>query len=70
MKEDLTYEQAMEKLQKIVTSLESGDVTLEESIKLYEEAFQLAQICSRKLEDAKQKVIKIDEFLKEKSNNE
>lgn len=70
MEKELTYEQAVEKLQNIVSSLESGEATLEESVNMYEEAFKLAKICNDKLENAKQKVLKIDEFLKENAVDE
>ena len=56
MENNITFEQAMVKLEKILRDLESGDVALEESIKLFEEGVKLSGICSTLLKDAKQKV--------------
>lgn len=57
--EDLTYEQAYEELEQIVTSLESSQSTLEESIKMYERGQQLADHCAKLLESAELKVRKL-----------
>ena len=37
-------------------SLESGDLSLEESLKIFEEGMKLVNFCSKKLEEAEQKV--------------
>ncbi|MBN1104318.1 MAG: exodeoxyribonuclease VII small subunit [Deltaproteobacteria bacterium] len=50
------FEEAMEKLQGIVDSLEGGDLSLEKSLKIFEEGMELVHFCSRKLEEAEQKV--------------
>ena len=50
------FEEAMERLENIVESLESGDLSLEESLKIFEEGMKLANFCSKKLEEAEQKV--------------
>lgn len=57
--EDLTYEQAYEELEQIVTSLESSQSTLEESIKMYKRGQQLADHCAKLLESAELKVRKL-----------
>lgn len=67
MKEQ-SFETSIERLEAIVSQLESGSVSLEESVKLYEEGLTLAKNCSLKLENAKQKIIEIDEYLKEKAD--
>lgn len=51
-----TYEEAMEKLEQIVSRLESGDATLDESLKLFEEGTKLAAFCSKALDAAEQKI--------------
>lgn len=56
MENNVTFEQAMTRLEKIVRDLESGNVSLEESIKLFEEGVKLSGICSSLLKEAKQKV--------------
>lgn len=64
MKEQ-TFEASIERLESIVKQLETGNISLEESIKFYEEGLTLAKNCSEKLENAKQKIIEIDNYLKE-----
>lgn len=56
MENNITFEQAMLKLEKIVRELEGGEVSLEESIKLFEEGVRLSAVCSSLLKEAKQKV--------------
>jgi len=50
------FEQAMERLENIVESLEKGDLSLEESLKIFEEGMKLVSFCSGKLDEAEQKV--------------
>lgn len=52
---ELTYEQALKKLEEIVNKLESGSISLDESIKLFEEGTKLADFCNTKLNAAEQK---------------
>lgn len=54
--EQMTFEQALARLEKIVRELENGDTPLEESIKLFEEGVKLSGVCSSLLKEAKQKV--------------
>ena len=51
-----TYEEAMQKLEQIVSRLESGEATLDESLKLFEEGAKLAAFCSKALDAAEQKI--------------
>lgn len=51
-----TFEESMTELEKIVTKLEAGDVTLDDSIELFEEGIKLAKSCQKKLDDAEKKV--------------
>lgn len=51
-----TFEQAMARLEEIVTLLEKGEVPLEESLKLFEEGTGLMKQCSTLLDKAEQKV--------------
>ena len=62
-KNELTFEQAMERLEEIVTALETGEFPLEESLKLFEEGVKLVKICNKKLttvEGTIKKLINID----------
>lgn len=52
---DLTYEQAIKELENIVSKLENSDVSLEESISLFEKGTELVKICNGKLNTAEQK---------------
>jgi len=59
MKKSLTFEKAMKRLEEIGDSLESGDIALEESLKLYEEGIQLIGFCQQKLNEVEKKVQKL-----------
>lgn len=59
--ENLTYEQAMKRLEQIISKLESNDVPLEESIELFQEGVRLSQYCDNKLKTIQQKVAQIYE---------
>lgn len=57
-KEEITYEAAVTRLEEIVRKLEQSreGISLEESMKLYEEGVSLVRHCYRELEDAEQRV--------------
>ncbi len=50
------FEDALNKLEKIVSQLEKGDISLEESLKLFEEGIRLSRLCNQKLEEAEKRV--------------
>lgn len=50
------FEEAMKRLEDIVQNLESGDLSLEDALQVFEEGMKLAGFCSKKLEEAEQKV--------------
>jgi exodeoxyribonuclease VII small subunit len=50
------FEDALNKLEKIVSQMERGDISLEESLKLFEEGIRLSRICNEKLEEAEKRV--------------
>jgi exodeoxyribonuclease VII small subunit len=58
------FEDALNKLEKIVSKLEEGDIPLEESLKLFEEGIRLSRFCNQKLDEAERKV---EILLKEKN---
>ena len=54
--EQLTFEEAMQELEKLVDSLDKGNVSLDEAIAAYDRGSQLKDYCQKKLYDAKMKV--------------
>ena len=54
--EKLSFEEAMQELEKLVDSLDKGDVSLDEAIAAYDRGSQLKDYCQKKLHDAKMKV--------------
>jgi len=56
---DMSFEQAIQELERVVNQLDSGDVPLEESIKLYERGAALKARCEAKLKEAEEKVEQI-----------
>lgn len=53
----LTFEQSLERLDEIVSALERGDATLDESLSLFEEGTSLIKKCGEMLDKAEQKVV-------------
>lgn len=53
---NLTYEEAIIELNKIVSTLNSGKVSLDDSIKYYQRGIELAQYCDKKLTEVEQKI--------------
>ncbi|RVV97374.1 exodeoxyribonuclease VII small subunit [Mesobaculum littorinae] len=57
--DEMSFEEAMRELEGVVARLESGDVPLEDSIKLYERGAELKARCEAKLKEAEEKVARI-----------
>lgn len=53
---EMNFETAMTRLEQIVNLLEGGRVTLDESLKLYEEGVSLVRLCSDSLDKAEQRI--------------
>jgi exodeoxyribonuclease VII small subunit len=51
-----SFEEALKKLEKIVARMEEADIPLEEALQNFEEGVRLARFCSKKLDEAEQKV--------------
>ncbi len=51
-----SFEEAMARLEAITRQLEAGEISLEESLKKFDEGMQLVNLCSRQLDEARQKV--------------
>ncbi len=56
MSEQLTYEQALERLDQQLKLLEDGDLSLDAALKAVEEARIYLKICTERLEAAKRKI--------------
>ena len=54
-----SFESNLQKLEKIVDKLESGEIGLEDSVKLYEEGMRIKQVCDKKLKDIEMQIKKI-----------
>ncbi len=52
----ITFEDALEELEAIASKLESGELTLEQSIQYYERGVELAKFCRQKLEEAERRI--------------
>ena len=53
---DFNFEKALENLEEIVSSMENGELTLEDSLKAFEKGIKLTRECQGALRDAEQKV--------------
>jgi exodeoxyribonuclease VII small subunit len=60
------FEAALARLEEIVKKLETGDLPLEQSLKLFEEGVKLSRLCNKRLEEAERKV---EILLKDKAGN-
>ena len=60
----LSFEQALHRLEEIVGKLESGDVSLDDSISLYEEASTMSAYCSEQLENAELRIEQVNQNAK------
>ena len=56
MAEKKTFEQSISELEEIVAELENGDVTLDESLSLFEKGIKLSKGCQKMLDEAEKKV--------------
>ena len=54
-----SFEKNLQKLENIVEKLESGEISLEESVQLYEEGMKIKKICDNKLKDIEMQIKKI-----------
>lgn len=55
-KAELSFEKATERLQEIVSLLEKGNASLDESLKLYEEGISLVRYCNSTLDNAEERI--------------
>ena len=56
MNEDINFEDAMKRLEEIANELEKGDLTLDESVKKFEDGISLSKKCNEFLDNAEKKI--------------
>ena len=54
-----TFEEAVVELEKLVQTLEDGECTLDESMKMFEEGMALAKYCNEKLQNAEKRIVEL-----------
>jgi exodeoxyribonuclease VII small subunit len=59
VKKEKSFEESLRRLEHIVEALDSGDVALDDAIKMYEEGIALSKACSEKLTSAELKLKKL-----------
>ena len=55
-KKEISFENAMDRLDEIVSLLEDGECPLEEALNVFEEGIALVKLCNKKLENAEKSV--------------
>ena len=56
---DKSFEEAINRLERVVVELEEGELSLEEALKKFEEGIELSRFCTQKLTQAEEKVKKL-----------
>ena len=59
MAEEFSFEEGLNRLEKIVQTVEAGGLTLEQAISLFEEGVRLAKICSQHMDAAELKLTQL-----------
>jgi len=57
--EDVSYEDAVERIEELIDAIESGEIGLDESLKAFEEGMGLIKVCRARLETAEQRVAEL-----------
>ena len=70
MDDKFVYEEALNELQNIVNKLGAGNVSLDESLKLYTRGIELSKLCDEKLKEIEQKFSVIDPASGEEKESE
>ena len=56
---EIKFEKAMKRLEQIVEELEKGELDIDKSLEIFEEGIKMSRVCSKKLNDAEQKIEKL-----------
>lgn len=70
MAEEFSFEEELNRLEKIVQTLEAGGLALEDAIALFEEGMQLAKICSQRLDTAELKISQLQTTIEQETEDE
>ena len=66
-----TFEEAFQRLEELVQTLEEGKLSLEDTSRLYEEGMDLARLCNRMLNATELRITELrDSFMEEMSETE
>ena len=65
--EEKSFEENLERLKEIVKSIQSGELSLDESLKCFEEGIKLSKVLEDKLKNIEEKAIKLFEDGQEKN---
>ena len=67
--EKIPFEEAMSQLDGVVKKLESGEGTLEEMIRLYEQGMRLVTFCNERLDAYEAKITKLSQWEQEEHHD-
>lgn len=56
---EIKFETAMKRLEEIVDELEKGELDIDKSLEIFEEGIKMSRVCSKKLNEAEQKIEKL-----------
>ena len=70
MTENNDFEKSLDELEKIVEELQNGEISLDESIKLFERGMELTNLCRKTLESARQKITALTKEEQENGENQ
>ncbi|MBI4383256.1 MAG: exodeoxyribonuclease VII small subunit [Nitrospinae bacterium] len=56
---EIKFEKALKRLEQIVEELEKGELDIDKSLEIFEEGIKMSRICSKKLNEAEQKIEKL-----------
>ena len=56
---EIKFEKAIQRLEKIVEDLETGELDIDKSLEIFEEGIKMSRLCSKKLSEAESKIEKL-----------
>ena len=56
---EIKFEKAIQRLEKIVDDLETGELDIDKSLEIFEEGIKMSRVCSKKLNEAEAKIEKL-----------